>query len=79
MSRHSPKVKAAQRRGAVFEALQQEGFLPVLRGQTSNEYIQQRFGIAPKTFWGIIRELEAERAVLVAPDGLYFVLPQDRW
>jgi hypothetical protein len=72
-------VEAARRRGAVFEALRQAGFLPITRSQAGDEYIQQRFGIAPKTFWKIIRELEADREVRMAPEGLYFVAPQDRW
>ena len=72
-------VEAARRRGAVFEALRQAGFLPITHSQAGDEYIQQRFGIAPKTFWKIIRELEADREVRTAPEGLYFVSPQDRW
>ncbi len=77
MSRLS--VEAARRRGAVFEALRQAGFLPITRSQAGDAYIQQRFGMASKTFWKIIRELEADREVRTAPEGLYFVAPQDRW
>ncbi|WP_058866541.1 hypothetical protein [Chloracidobacterium thermophilum] len=77
MSRLS--VESARRRGAVFEALRQAGFLPITHSRAGDEYIQQRFGLAPKTFWKIIRELEADREVRIAPEGLYFVAPQDRW
>lgn len=79
MSRQSSQITAAQRRGAVFEALRQEGFLPITRNRAGDEYIQQRFGLVPKTFWRIIRELAEERLVYVAADGLHFVPPQDRW
>ncbi len=77
MSRLS--VEAAHRRGAVFEALRQAGFLPITRSRTGDEYIRQRFGMAPRKFWKIIQELEADREVRPAPEGLYFVAPQDRW
>jgi len=79
MSRQSSKANPARRRGMVFEALWQDGFLPITRSQAGDEYIQQRFGIAPRKFWKIIRELEADREVRTAPEGLYFVSPQDRW
>jgi hypothetical protein len=71
--------ESARRRGAVFEALRQSGFLPVTRGRAGNEYIQQRFGFAPETFWNIIRELEANREARAAPEGIYFVAPEHRW
>ncbi len=79
MSRQSSKANPARHRGAVFEALRQAGFLPITRSRTGDEYIRQRFGMAPKTFWKIIRELEADREVRTAPEVLYFVAPHDRW
>jgi hypothetical protein len=71
--------ESARRRGAVFEALRQAGFLPITRGRSGDEYIQQRFGFAPETFWKIIQELETNREARAAPEGVYFVAPEDRW
>jgi hypothetical protein len=77
----SPRLsnESARRRCAVFEALRQAGFLPIERGRAGDEYIRQRFGFAPETFWKIIRELEGDREARMAPEGVYFVAPEDRW
>ncbi len=80
MAKLRPKAVAAARlRGLLYATLQSEGFLSIATGRASEDAIRARFGVAPAAFWNAVRALESERSARVAPDGIYFVPPEERW
>lgn len=81
MSKHASKTILSPARlcGRLYVVLRDEGFLPTSGDPAAPDSVYARFGVTPRRFWKAIRRLEQERSVRVAPEGVYFVPPEERW
>jgi hypothetical protein len=65
-------------RGKLYSALRRDNFLPITVA-TSEQELRQLFDADKASFWKAVRWLERQRELRRAPEGLYYVPPEDRY
>jgi len=64
--------------GKLFSLLREKKFIPITQ-KTSKEELKKIFDAEPKAFWKAVQELEKNRELRKAPEGLYFIEPSEAW